>query len=347
HPLLNGVVELAEDDGVLFTSRLAVQSHPWLADHAVMGRVLVPGTALLELAIRAGDEVGCDRVEELTLAAPLALPEHGAVQVQVRVGVADDSGRHTVAIHSRPEGETESPWMQHAAGVLVDGSRAGASAAEFDAAVWPPTGAEPVDLDGFYEAREVEGFAYGPVFQGLRAAWSRDGEVFAEVSLPEGAQGDAEAFGLHPALLDSVLHAGWFLGSSVEAGGVPFSWSGVSLLASGASAVRVRLARGVDGALSIAVADLSGALVASVESLAMRALSAEGVSGDAGLTKEALFRLDWVTMPAPGSASAAPVEEPRRFAVAGEDIFGLAEALRDAGAEIELASSPGALAVDG
>ncbi|MEU2603061.1 beta-ketoacyl reductase, partial [Streptomyces hirsutus] len=31
----------------------------------------------------------------------------------------------------------------------------------------------------------------------------------------------------------------------------------------------------------------------------------------------------------------------------GEDIFGLAEALRDAGAEIELASSPGALAVDG
>ncbi|MFC5855008.1 SDR family NAD(P)-dependent oxidoreductase, partial [Streptomyces chlorus] len=347
HPLLNGVVELAEDDGVLFTSRLAVQSHPWLADHAVMGRVLVPGTALLELAIRAGDEVGCDHVEELTLAAPLALPEHGAVQVQVRVGVADDSGRHTVAIHSRPEGETESPWTQHAAGVLVDGSRAGASAAEFDVAVWPPTGAEPVDLDGFYEAREAEGFAYGPVFQGLRAAWSRDGEVFAEVSLPEGEQGDAEVFGLHPALLDSVLHAGWFLGSSVEAGGVPFSWSGVSLLASGASAVRVRLARGVDGVLSIAVADLSGALVASVESLAMRALSAEGVSGDAGLTKDALFRLDWVTMPAPGSASAAPVEEPRRFAVAGEDIFGLAEALRDAGAEIELASSPGALAVDG
>ncbi|MGW0565640.1 SDR family NAD(P)-dependent oxidoreductase, partial [Streptomyces sp. NPDC003016] len=346
HPLLSGVVELAEDDGVLFTSRLAVQSHPWLADHAVMGQVLLPGTALLELAIRAGDEVGCDHVEELTLAAPLALPEHGAVQVQVHVGVADDSGRHTVTVHSRPEGETESPWTQHAAGVLVDGSRAGASAAEFDAAVWPPAGAEPVDLDGFYEAREAEGFAYGPVFQGLRAAWSRDGEVFAEVSLPEGEQGDAEAFGLHPALLDSALHAGWFLGSSVEAGGVPFSWSGVSLLASGASAVRVRLARGVDGVLSIVVADLSGALVASVESLAMRALSAEGVSGDAGLTKDALFRLDWVAMPAPGSApaSGAPVEEPQRLAVAGEDMFGLTEALREAGAESELASSPSALA---
>ncbi|MFD7357085.1 beta-ketoacyl synthase N-terminal-like domain-containing protein, partial [Streptomyces sp. NPDC059876] len=114
HPLLNGVVELAEGEGVLLTGRLSTQTHPWLADHAVMGRILLPGTALLELAIRAGDEVGCDRVEELTLAAPLTLAERGAVQLQVRVGVADVSGRRTVAIHSRPEGEAELPWTQHA-----------------------------------------------------------------------------------------------------------------------------------------------------------------------------------------------------------------------------------------
>ncbi|MEV0041879.1 acyltransferase domain-containing protein, partial [Streptomyces sp. NPDC050804] len=90
HPLLGAAVELAEGEGAVFTGRLSVQSHAWLADHVVMGRVLLPGTALLELAFRAGDEVGCDRVEELTLASPLVLPEQGAVQVQVRVGVADD-----------------------------------------------------------------------------------------------------------------------------------------------------------------------------------------------------------------------------------------------------------------
>ncbi|MFD3917336.1 type I polyketide synthase, partial [Streptomyces sp. NPDC058603] len=162
HPLLNGVVELAEGEGVLFTGRLSAQTHPWLADHAVMGRVLLPGTALLELAIRAGDEVGCDHVEELTLAAPLTLPEPGAVQMQVRVGVADESGRRTVTIHSRLEGQGELPWTQHAAGVLAVGAAGpGAEAgAEFDASVWPPVGAEAVDLDGFYEARAVEGFTY-------------------------------------------------------------------------------------------------------------------------------------------------------------------------------------------
>ncbi|MEU2850052.1 beta-ketoacyl synthase N-terminal-like domain-containing protein, partial [Streptomyces sp. NPDC007049] len=103
HPLLGAAVELAAGQGVLFTGRLSVRSHPWLADHAVMGRVLLPGTALLELAIRAGDEVGCDRVEELTLAAPLTLPERGAVQMQVAVGTPDESGRRSVGIYSRPE----------------------------------------------------------------------------------------------------------------------------------------------------------------------------------------------------------------------------------------------------
>ncbi|MET8682582.1 acyltransferase domain-containing protein, partial [Streptomyces sp. NPDC004647] len=87
HPLLGAAVELAESEGALFTGRLSVQSHPWLVDHAVMGRILLPGTAMLELAFCAGDGVGCDRVEELTLAAPLTLPERGAVQVQVAVGI--------------------------------------------------------------------------------------------------------------------------------------------------------------------------------------------------------------------------------------------------------------------
>ncbi|MFD0026634.1 polyketide synthase dehydratase domain-containing protein, partial [Streptomyces sp. NPDC058382] len=274
HPLLDGVVELADDEGVLLTGRLSVGSHGWLADHVVGGRVLVPGTALLELVVRAGDEVGCGCVEELTLAAPLVLPERGGVRVQVRVGVGDGSGRRSVVVHSRLEGAVEGPWVLHAAGVLaVDGGGVLVGGV-FDASVWPPVGAELVDLDGFYEARGVEGFGYGPVFQGLRGVWRRGGEVFAEVSLPEGVAGDAGAFGLHPALLDAGLHAAWFLGGSGDGGGVPFSWSGVSLHASGASVVRVRLVGVGEGVVSVAVVDVSGAPVVSVESLAMRALPA-------------------------------------------------------------------------
>src|ERR1035441_4467979 len=55
--------------------RLSRRTPPWLAEHTVRGAVLLSGPAFLELAVRAGDEVGCDRVEELTLATALVLPE--------------------------------------------------------------------------------------------------------------------------------------------------------------------------------------------------------------------------------------------------------------------------------
>src|SRR5205823_4865464 len=57
--------ELPHSDGYLFTGRLSLHSHPWLADHTVMGTTIVPGTALVEMAIRAGDHVDCDTVDEL------------------------------------------------------------------------------------------------------------------------------------------------------------------------------------------------------------------------------------------------------------------------------------------
>ncbi|MFJ2114974.1 SDR family NAD(P)-dependent oxidoreductase [Streptomyces sp. NPDC087850] len=335
HPLLGAAVELASGQGVLFTGLLSVGSHPWLADHVVMGRVLLPGTALLELAIRAGDEVGCDRVEELTLAAPLVLPERGAVQVQVAVDTVDESGRRSVGIYSRPEGAVDDPWTRHATGVLSMGD--GVVETGFDATVWPPTGAEAADLDGCYEWFAALGFAYGPVFQGLRAAWRRDGEIFAEVSLPESTEGEAAAFGLHPALLDSALHAsllgGGDEGSGEGAGGLPFSWEGVSLHASGASALRVRIAPAGKGAISVAVADPEGRPVASVDALLVRAVSSEtlngGLDGGAG-GADALFGLEWIPTAAaePDAPGAGVRDVLGSVALVGPDVFGLAEELR-------------------
>ncbi|MCZ0975414.1 polyketide synthase dehydratase domain-containing protein [Streptomyces albulus] len=87
---------------------------------------------------------------------------------------------------------------------------------------WPPAGAEPVDLTGLYPQLAASGYDYGPHFQGLRAAWRRGDEVFADVALPDVAEGDASAYGLHPALLDATLHA-WAL-DGLDRGMLPFSW---------------------------------------------------------------------------------------------------------------------------
>ncbi|MFJ6181685.1 SDR family NAD(P)-dependent oxidoreductase [Streptomyces sp. NPDC092295] len=291
HPLLGAFVDTADSDGQLFTGRLSVESHPWLADHMIQGSVLLPGTAFVELAIRAGDQVGCDLVEELTLEQPLVLPERGGVRVQVGVGVPDESGRRSITVHARDdEGEV---WVRHASGVLAEG----AEAPPADGGVWPPAGAEALDLAGFYDGMADGGFGYGPVFQGLRAAWRKGGEVFAEVALPDEVE--ADGFGLHPALLDASLHAVGLMGEADAPGGLPFSWSGVRLHASGATVLRVRLARAGSDAVSLAVADGTGAPVATIDSLVLRPVSA-------ALTRqgwESLFRLDWV--PATASAGSA------------------------------------------
>ncbi|WP_370467274.1 type I polyketide synthase, partial [Streptomyces sp. 5-10] len=272
HPLVGAAVPLAGGEGLLLTGRLGLDTHPWLADHAVMGSVLLPGTAFVELAVRAGDQVGCDLLEELTLEAPLVLPEVGGVQLQLSVGAPDGSGRRAFEVYSRFEdAPADEPWLRHASGALVEG----ASAASFDLGVWPPAGATPVELDGLYEGMAGLGLAYGPVFQGLRSAWRVGDEVYAELELPEGARAEAGAFGLHPALLDSALHAVG-LGGLIEGEGgarLPFSWSGVSLHAVGASVLRVRLSAAGADAVSLAVADGAGRAVLSVDSLVLRPVS--------------------------------------------------------------------------
>ncbi|WP_320774774.1 beta-ketoacyl synthase N-terminal-like domain-containing protein, partial [Streptomyces sp. CRN 30] len=325
HPLLAAAVTLANSDGTLLTGRLSVRTHPWLADHAVGGTVLLAGTAFLELAVRAGDEVGCDRVEDLTLAAPLALPEDGGVQVQVWIGSPDETGRRALTLYSRPDGDDELPWTQHAAGTLASGAH---RAEEFDAAVWPPADAEAVDLDGFYDGLAAAGFSYGPAFRGLRAVWRRGEETFAEVALDAGPAGDAPGFGLHPALLDAALHATALAPLGEDArGGLPFAWQDVTLHATGATEARVRLTPAGDDAVALAVADTTGAPVASVGSLVLRSARDAGSTAATAPTRDALFALDFARVTADGTL-------PGTVGLLGTDPFALSAALTAAGAEV-------------
>ncbi|WP_415830378.1 SDR family NAD(P)-dependent oxidoreductase, partial [Kibdelosporangium persicum] len=286
HPLLGAAVSVADADGFLFTGTLSTRTHPWLADHVVMGSVIVPGTALVELAVRAADEAGLTAVEELTLQVPLALPETGAVQVQLWVGAPDDSGRRALTVHSRPHTtSTDGAWTLHATGWLA----ATPADTDWDLAAWPPLGAEAVALDGHYEDLAALGLTYGETFQGLRAAWKLGEDVYAEVALPERARDQAGRFGLHPALLDSALHA-LGLNESGQAR-LPFAWTDVTLHASGAAELRVKLSPADADGISLHVADSTGAPVATVGSLSTRPVSADQIRTASG--QDGLYELVW------------------------------------------------------
>ncbi|MDO0924395.1 SDR family NAD(P)-dependent oxidoreductase [Streptomyces sp. TG1A-8] len=293
HPLLSAVVRVADDDRILLTGRLSTRTQAWLADHAVHGTVLLPGTAFVELALRAGQEAGCDLLEELTLEAPLVLPGSGGVQLQLGIGAPDATGRRTLTAHARPDGDDDAPWTRHATAVLTRAA-AGSPA---DLTAWPPPHADAVPLEGFYAALAARGYQYGPAFQGLRAVWRQGDAWYAEVVLPEDQHRDAARFGLHPALLDAALHAqlAGVTGDGGEGGaGLPFSFGGVTLHAVGASELRVRMepSASTGGGVALRVADGTGRPVATVDALVSRAVPA-GALTTAPAADGALYAVRW------------------------------------------------------
>ncbi|MBB5857237.1 type I polyketide synthase [Amycolatopsis umgeniensis] len=293
HPLLGASVPLADGAGIVLTGRISPSTHPWLADHAVAGTVIVPGTALVELALRAGDEAGCAQLEELTLREPMVLA--GPLDVQVALAAPDESARRAVAVYSRAG---DGAWTLHGSGTLAPQ----APAASFDLAEWPPRDAVAIDVTEVYPVFAAAGLEYGPVFRGLKAAWRLGEEIFAETALPEDtAKADIEQFGLHPALLDAGLHAIGLLADEPGGAKLPFLWQDVTLHATGASALRLKLTPAASGAVTLRAADGTGAPVVTIGSLTLREL-APVTSATPGL--DSLFRLDWTPVPTPAEPAA-------------------------------------------
>ncbi|HLU73967.1 MAG TPA: beta-ketoacyl synthase N-terminal-like domain-containing protein, partial [Nonomuraea sp.] len=293
HPLLGAAVQVAGTDELVLTGRLSLSSHPWLADHEVSGRIILPGTAYVELAAHAGRATGHGRVEELTLRAPLTIAPDATVRLQVVLGPPGEDGTRAVGVYARHD--DDAPWTCHATGTLAEDE----PPASIDGAVWPPPGATPADLDGFYDTLAGHGLEYGPSFQGVVAAWVQDQTAYAEVALPDGTA--TAGYGLHPALLDAALHVESLLLSGSP--GLPFSWSGVRVQPTETTRLRVRLSRSSSGELSVHLTDVDGRPVASVDSLLSR--PAEGPNLDH------LYRLDHI--PSPHHA-----HRPRRTKVTGD-----------------------------
>ncbi|HWF27875.1 MAG TPA: acyltransferase domain-containing protein, partial [Mycobacterium sp.] len=289
HGLLGAVVQRPDSGGVVLTGRLSMVAQPWLTDHAVAGVVLFPGAGFIELVLRAGDEVDCTVVEELTLSAPLLLPAADEVQIQVVVGAAASSGGRSVSVYSLGA-QPGSEWVLHAEGVLSAGTVKPAA----DMSVWPPVGATAVDVTDAYERLAERGYEYGPAFHGLHAMWQRGNEVFAEVDVPEVAGVEVGGFGIHPVVLDAALHAMGVAGEQAETM-LPFSWQGVCLHAAGASRARVRIAPVGVAAVSVDLADGAGLPVLSVRELVVRPVSVAQLSIPAARPRadRGLFDVTW------------------------------------------------------
>ncbi|MER6049956.1 type I polyketide synthase [Streptomyces sp. NPDC001793] len=259
HPLLTEACELPGTGGVLLSGRLSRHTAPWLADHTVDGTVLFPGTGFLELALRAARHTGARGVADLALHTPLPLSASG---VEVQVWAAPDGGE--LEIRARTG---DGDWVTHATGTLTEH----AAAPDWSPAQWPPADAEPVPVEGRYEDLADRGYGYGPAFRGLQAAWRRGDEIFAEVGLDRTGAG--AGFDIHPALLDSALHALLLTGDDRTV--LPFSFSGAVGAPRQADTLRVRIT-GTTGSARLDAATPAGEPALAIGTLTLR--EADGTS---------------------------------------------------------------------
>ena len=302
HPLLAAATELP-DGTVLLTGRLSADAAGWLPDHAVLGTVILPGTALADLALHAANQAGTSHLAELTLQAPLILPQDGkALRLQVTAGPPDPDGHRDLSIHTQPPGTDAEPhpsWTCHATG------RATPAADDYEqdwtwaAGTWPPPGATPIRLDGAYDQLAAAGLEYGPAFRGLRAAWRDSAHLYAETTLPEGTE--LTGYQIHPALLDATLHAAALAVPADDPVRMPFSFTGLDVYPARTAPLtelRVRLTLGPDGTLALAAAAPDGTPAAAITTLAARPVTAAQFAGRAHAT---LYELSWIPVP-PGPA---------------------------------------------
>ncbi|WP_249645166.1 type I polyketide synthase, partial [Nocardia sputi] len=325
HPLLAAMVRLPDTDEAVFTGRLSRAAYPWLSDHAVAGVALLPGAAFVELVLHVGAVVECMWLSELVLEAPLVVPSSGTVELRVVAGAPDESRTRRVWVYSRTEeaasraergpadriSDGNSPrWVRHAAATITAETDAAVASV---VAVRPPAGVAAVDIAGVYAELAERGYEYGPVFQGLTALWRGDGEVFAEVTLPEPGRAGIAEFALHPALLDAALHSVLLGGLASDAPegtvAVPFSWENVRLYATGATALRVHAAvSGSTGAgprIAVTLTDTSGMPVAEVGALTMRPIPVEALGRSRPRSEGLGYLVEWVASPEPEDAAPA------------------------------------------
>ncbi|MFF9703510.1 SDR family NAD(P)-dependent oxidoreductase [Streptomyces griseofuscus] len=309
HPFLASVVETVDGTAVL-SGRLSIRSHPWLLDHRVEDRPLLPGTAFAELLLSAGRELDCPALDELVLRDPLFLPTDGTqVDVQVTVRPADAQGKRAVAVHSRPAA-ADSQWRHHAEGLLSpDAPRPNPTRLPIE----PGTG--QLETDTLYARLREMGYGYGDAFRGVRGGEHGDGWSRSRVVLPDSARINHSGFALHPALSDAALHAAVACGligtPATEEIAVPFVFNDVHVGDLDDAVQCWAVARRVaPDAIALTLTDDDGHVLLSVNRMVVRGL--ERPDRQPEQEEAVLYTTEWV------EAEGEPGVE-RRLCVVGAD----------------------------
>ena len=194
HPLLGRKVSLAGvQNEVRYESSVESDSPPWMSDHEVMGRVVVPGAAYIEMALVAA---GSRAVESFAFESPLQLDARMRLQTAVR---RNDDDRDAIEIFAAPASHDQ--WTRHATATFAQPTASPPEA--MDLARLKEEFADRVPTDEFYRAMADLGLNYGEAFQTIEELHISSDGAFSRLA----TRGDVRGFTVPPTVLDGALHS--------------------------------------------------------------------------------------------------------------------------------------------
>ncbi|MGW6725666.1 type I polyketide synthase [Nocardia sp. NPDC055029] len=288
HPLITATTDLS-DGGMVCVGHLDLTEHSWLADHKVLDRVIVPATVTVEILTWCAVRAGASGVQDLVLSSPLPLTDI-AVDIQVMCGPVGQDGRRRLTLHSRDRGD-KGPWRCHGEATTVDMVAVETEDVPQEQ-VWPPSGSHSLSVDGCYRALRDRGYDYGAAFQNLTAAWSKDGTLYVEVHLAQHQAAHTEGFAVHPALVDSILHALLLTGAE-QSTILPYSIGSARILPRRTDDLRATISPAGQDRHHVRVTDPDGNPVAEFRDLLLRPVTKRGLRGMLATGARHAFRFHW------------------------------------------------------
>ena len=203
HPLLGQQIRRGD---FVWDAQLDCEVLPFLNDHKVDGRMIMPGAGFAEMALAAAAQwLGTDRIElrDMDLIQPLAISPDHSVEVRTRISIESS----TVEITSRQRLSGDD-WQVHAK------CRVAAIPANDMVDAVAPTilaGDTPGHIARLYNISAQHGIDYGPLFRRMTAC-EEPQENLIKVALDERdpicdpADGETANYLLHPIDLDACFH---------------------------------------------------------------------------------------------------------------------------------------------
>lgn len=207
HPLINRKFQSPLSKDIFFESEFSTHALPFLADHRIYEKVVVPGASHISLLLGSASltfsATGC-QLEDILFPQALAIPEQGMRNVQVALTPQNNSYSFQVISFDGSSNDGNS-WAVHATGKISPTMERKQQSRETIEAIQSRC-SQKIESTEIYQSLWDRQVQLRQSFRWIDQVWLGEGEILCQMKVPETIL-DALKYQIHPALIDSCFQS--------------------------------------------------------------------------------------------------------------------------------------------